>query len=332
MTLSPLLPWQQQDWVHLQRYIKQQRIPQALLISGKKGWGKQHLVNQFVYSLLCAKPQADGLACGHCHSCGLLSSETHPDYMVIKPDELGKSLTIDQIRNVIARLTLKPQYDGYRIVIVNPADAMNANAANAFLKCLEEPTERTVIILISEKTQALPATIVSRCQKMALTIPCRATLLVWLQHQQPDYSTSDIETLLDLAQNAPLLALQYATDETLSLRNTCFSSWMAIAERRIHPVIVAELWQKIPESPLIFWMTSWVIDMIKCIYQPGSQQLYNPDLSKSLQALAQQLELKALYKLYDLLLISRQRLQTPINKQCLLEEILIQWFQLNQCK
>ncbi|MDP2902192.1 MAG: DNA polymerase III subunit delta' [Methylovulum sp.] len=328
--MPSLLPWQQQDWVHLQAYAAQQRIPQALLVSGKKGLGKQHFVNQFAYSLLCAKPHADGLACGQCHSCVLLNAETHPDYIVVKPDGLGKSITVDQIRGVIVRLTLKPQFDGYRVVIVNPADAMNTNAANAFLKCLEEPAGRTVIILISERAKALPATIVSRCQKMALTMPDRETVLAWLQQQKPGLSPCDIEILLDLAQLAPLLALQFANDETLNLRNTCFSSWMAIAQRRSHPVIVAEQWQKLPGPSLIFWMTSWVIDMIKCGYQAGQHQLYNPDLNKPLQALAQRLELKGLYQWYDLLLVSRQRLQTPINKQSLLEEILIQWLQLNQ--
>jgi len=328
--LSSLLPWQQQDWEHLQDYITQQRVPQALLISGKKGLGKQHLANQFAYSLLCAKPQADGLACGQCHSCLLLSAETHPDFIVEKPDEPGKSITVDQIRRLCVRLSLKPQFDSYRVVMINPADAMNTNAANAFLKCLEEPAERTVIMLISEKYQALPATIVSRCQKIALTIPDREILTAWLQQQKPECVSCDIAILLDLAQQAPLLALKYADDDTLSLRNTCFNAWIEIAQRRSHPVIVAEHWQQLPGSSLMFWMTSWVVDMIKCRYHVKPPLLYNPDLNKSLQALSQRLELKGLYKLYDLLLISRRRLETTINKQCLFEEILIQWFQLNQ--
>jgi len=330
--LPPLLPWQQQDWAHLSAYIEQQRIPQALLISGKTGLGKRHLANQFAYALLCEKPQAGGLACGQCHSCLLLNAETHPDFIAVKPDESGKAITVDQVRQLCVRLTLKPQFDAYRVVIINPADAMNTNAANAFLKCLEEPAERTVIILVSDKPKALAATIVSRCQKVALTVPDREIVSAWLQQQKPGCPADTIAIVLDLAQQAPLLALEYVNDETLTLRNSCFSSWTAIAERRSHPVIIAESWQKLPESSLIFWMTSWVIDMVKCRYQAAPQLLYNPDLNKPLQALAQRLELDGLYRLYDLLLLSRERLKTTLNKQCLFEEILIQWSQLNQSK
>ena len=77
-------------------------------------------------------------------------------------------------------------------------------------------------------------------------------------------------------------------------------------------------------------MTSWVIDLIKCFYHPTGENLYNPDLNKQLQEMSQQLELKGLYKLYDLLLISRQRLDTQINKQLLFEEVLIHWYELNR--
>lgn len=172
MTLpNRLLPWQQQNWAHLCSYIAQKRIPQALLITGNKGLGKQQLADQFAVALLCATPQSDGTACGRCSSCLLVNADTHPDLIHIQPDEPGKGITIGQIRSLIIRLALKPQFEAYRVVIINPAEMMNNAAANAFLKCLEEPTERTAIILITEKPAKLPATIVSRCQKLAIATP-----------------------------------------------------------------------------------------------------------------------------------------------------------------
>lgn len=325
-----LLPWQQQHWAQLHSYIVQQRIPQALLMTGTKGLGKQQLARQFAGALLCPRPEAEGLACGRCASCRLFNAETHPDFIVIQPDEPGKLITVELIRNLITRISLKPQFETYRVVMVNPADMMNANAANAFLKCLEEPTERTVIILITDRPVKLPATIVSRCQKLALAAADKEVCSAWLKQQKPEMLPSDISALLGLAQNAPLLALDYANDGALSLRNECFNDWMALAKQQRHPVIIAENWQKFPESSLIFWMTSWIIDLVKCYYHARSDNLYNPDFSVSLQALSLRLELKKLYKLYDLLLISRQRLDTQINKQSLFEEILIQWHQLNE--
>ncbi|MGZ8903554.1 MAG: DNA polymerase III subunit delta' [Methylobacter sp.] len=327
--LEPLLPWQQQNWNHLCNYRLQKRIPQALLITGHKGLGKLQLAHQFAFSLLCEKPQASGLCCGHCHSCLLLNAGTHPDLIQIMPDEPGKPITIDQIRNLITQLTLKPQFDYHRVVVINPADLMNIKSANAFLKCLEEPTERTIIVLITDKPTYLPATIVSRCQKLSITAPDKQTVLTWLKQQT---SQDNAELLLSLAQDAPLLALNYGNNGNITVRNNCFNTWIAIAQQRSHPVVIAENWYKLPESPLIFWITSWIIDLIKCSYQAKPNSLYNPDLFESLQKLSQKLDLKALYKLYDLLLITRQRLDTQINKHIMYEEILIQWAEINRSK
>jgi len=327
-----MLPWQQQNWEHLCEYKIQNRVPQALLITGNKGLGKQHLANQFAFSLLCAKPQDNGLGCGHCDSCLLLNAETHPDFIQIRPEEPGKAIAIGQIRSLVTRLTLKPQFESYRVVIVNPADLMNNAAANAFLKCLEEPTERTVILLITDKPAHLSATIVSRCQKLAVAKPDKETVFAWLKQQNVETLQCNVSILFNLAQGSPLLALDYARDGTLTLRNDCFKAWMDIAKQHRHPAIIAEDWHKLPESPLIFWITSWIVDMIKCRYQIEAEWLYNPDLKEPLQELSQQLELKKLYKLYDLILISRQRLNTQINKQTMFEEILINWFELNLVK
>ena len=327
-----VLPWQQQNWVHLCDYRMQNRVPQALLITGNKGLGKQRLANQFAFSLLCAEPQDNGLSCGHCDSCLLLNAETHPDFIQLRPEEPGKAITVGQIRNLVTRLTLKPQFESYRVVIVSPADLMNNAAANAFLKCLEEPSERTVILLITDKPAHLPATIVSRCQKLAIAKPDKETVIAWLKQQNAEEFQGNVVALYGLAQGSPLQALDYANDGALAIRNDCFKAWVDVAKQRRHPAIIAEDWHKLPESPLISWITSWIIDMIKCCYQIKADWLYNPDLNEPMQELSQRLELRELYKLYDLMLISRQRLNTQINKHTMFEEILIKWFELNLSK
>jgi DNA polymerase-3 subunit delta' len=335
MTVSgQLLPWQQHQWQHLYGYIEQKRIPQSLLITGNKGLGKQQIASQFAAALLCTAPQANGMACGLCSSCLLVNAETHPDFIQVQPEEPGKGISIGQIRSLITRLTLKPQYETTRVVIINPADKMNNAAANAFLKCLEEPAERTAILLVSEKPSKLPATIISRCQKLAIVSPDKQFVADWLARTlQIDGATDGkLYANLSLAQGAPLLALEYANEGTITLRNECFKKWLAIAKRHESPVIVAEDWHKLAASPLLFWMTSWIIDLIKCFYHSEAENLYNPDLKEQLQELSQQLELKGLYKLYDLLLTGRQRIDTQINKQLLFEEILIQWHELNWSK
>lgn len=322
-----LLPWQRKDWEQLASYISQKRMPQALLFTGNRGLGKCLLARQFAFSLLCPQPLADGFHCGHCHSCQLIKAETHPDLMEIRPDEPGKAITIGQIRDILVKLSLKPHYDNYRVVIIDPADQLNNAAANAFLKFLEEPSERTILLLVTDKPAQLPATIRSRCQKLALANPDRAEVINWLQNQGVK---KDLNTLVGLAQGAPLLALEYAQNDMIKLRQKCFDDWLAVAHNQVHPVSISEDWHKMPPAMLLFWVTSWVIDSIKCVYRSPPQKLYNPDLFQALQDRAQHLQLKELYGLYDLLLLSRSRLDTQLNKQLIFEEILIQWSQLNR--
>ncbi|MGZ8200246.1 MAG: DNA polymerase III subunit delta' [Methylosarcina sp.] len=325
--MNSILPWQQRNWRHLCEYKSQNRIPQALLITGNKGLGKRLLAEQFAFSLLCPEPNALGLCCGQCDSCLLIKAGSHPDLFRIEPPEAGKAIGIDSIRTIIADTQLKPQYDTYRVVLIDPADRMNPAAANAFLKCLEEPGERTVILMITEKPAKLPATILSRCQKLAIPTPDKETVCTWLKEQNVG---TNLEIVIAMAQNSPLLAKQYAEAHTLSLRNECFHSWVSIAKQQANPIMVAETWLKLPQHELLFWLCTWMSDLIKCRYQTKPDNFYNPDLIASLQELARRLDLKGLYRLYDLLLASRQWLDTQVNKQLMLEEILILWSQLNR--
>jgi DNA polymerase-3 subunit delta' len=326
-----LYPWQQNDWQQLQNYVTQRRVPQALLINGALGIGKLHLAQTFMHALLCENAQNGGFACGKCNSCLLLKAETHPDFMDITLEEDSKtkkrrtSITIDQIRILMEKLSLKPQFERYRVVLIHPADALNNAAANAFLKYLEEPTERTVLILVTHRMNKLPATIKSRCQKFTMTMPEKNLVLQWLSQK-----TSNPEIVLNLAQGSPLLAQQYATDEHLTQRRDCFTEFLAVANQKNHPVIIAEKWLKLPETTLLFWVSSWVIDVMRYRHQNSPKNLYHADFKRELSELAVRVNPLKLYKFYDLLLQSRRRIETQINKQVLWEEILIAWSILNR--
>jgi DNA polymerase-3 subunit delta' len=320
-----LYPWQQNEWQQLQNYVTQNRVPQALLINGALGIGKQHLAQTFANALLCEYSQQGGFACGNCSSCLLLKAQTHPDFMEITPEEVGKNITIAQIRNLMEKLSLKPQFERYRVVLIHPADALNNAAANAFLKYLEEPTERTVLILVTHRMNKLPATIKSRCQKFTMAMPEKNLVLQWLSQQTPN-----AEIVLNLAQGSPLLAQKYATDEHLTQRRDCFTEFLAVANQRNHPVIIAEKWLKLPEATLLFWVSSWVIDLMRYRHQNSPKNLYHADFKHELSELSPRVNPLKLYEFYDLLLKSRRRIETQINKQVLWEEILIAWAMLNR--
>lgn len=324
--MKPLLPWQHSQWRQLCGYICQQRIPQALLISGDKGLGKRELAERFAAVLLCQAPNADGEACGHCHGCKLYAAGNHPDLFLVGPDEPGKAIGINLIRELIVNTQLKPHYGAYRVVIIDPADQLNRQSANAFLKCLEEPNERTVILLVTAKPTRLPITVASRCQRLTVRPPDRATVVAWLQAQ----SIADAEALAALAQNAPFEALRYASEQALATQGDCFKAWLDIAKHRASPIVIAEDWQKLPLPSLLSWLTCWLIDLIKCKFRADNPERHESQQLSHLQELSGRLDLKKLYQWYDLLLAARERLDSQINKQMMLEEILIQWSELNR--
>ncbi len=323
------LPWLQSAWSQLVNYINQNRIPQALLIIGKKGIGKELLAENFAQSLMCNARLPNGNYCGECQSCRLYGAGTHPDFILIEPEESGKSIGISVIRQLITKLELKPQFESNRVVIINPADSLNNASANAFLKYLEEPTERTSLILITDRPSKLPATIRSRCQKIDLSVPGETVLKAWMEQQGVEENS---ELLMSLSQRAPLLAKQLADSSVLTLRTECFNNWLKFTGSEMSFIDLSEQWNKLDRTELnflMFWLISWVVDMIKLAHQPQSIKIYNPDLATNLQDLVQGLDLKDLYKYYDFLLLSQQRLDTQLNKQLMVEEILILWSKLN---
>jgi len=140
--------------------IKRNRVPSSVLISGDSGIGKRFAAINYAKALNCLEPSGSD-ACDSCISCRKIDGETHPDIAWINPE--NDEIKIEAVREVSALLSLRP-YEGRRkVLIIDDADMMNINAANAFLKTLEEPPQDSVIILVSSSPDRLPETIRSRC-------------------------------------------------------------------------------------------------------------------------------------------------------------------------
>ncbi len=147
----------------LSRYLGSGRVPPGLLFFGEEGIGKEKAANAFAAALLCRAPGPGG-ACGACADCRLLSSDAHPNLLRVRPE--NRNILIDDIRRLQEELALKAFSDRPRVAVVAPADRMTVQAANALLKTLEEPPAATHLLLVSHRLSQLPATIVSRCQKV----------------------------------------------------------------------------------------------------------------------------------------------------------------------
>src|SRR6201999_2221945 len=129
--------------------------------------------------VLCEQPAA--APCGRCEGCRRAAAGQHPDVTSVRFIEEAQQLKIEQVRELSAELALTSHQGGYKVGIVSPADSLNRFAANALLKTLEEPPPRTLLILVSSEPSRLPATILSRCQRIQLRAPPRAESIAWLR-------------------------------------------------------------------------------------------------------------------------------------------------------
>jgi DNA polymerase III, delta subunit len=130
------LPWLVDSQQRLRSAYRAGRLPHSLLLISAPGLGAEALANWAAALALCES--AGTRPCDACASCRLLRADTHPDMHVVRLDEDAQQIKIDQVRELIESLTLKSYRGGYKVGIIEGAEALNANGANAFLKTLED--------------------------------------------------------------------------------------------------------------------------------------------------------------------------------------------------
>lgn len=141
------------------------RMSHAYLFTGPPEIGKSLLAIRLAQAMNCTGERPP---CGECRACDLMGRETHPDLIVVEPD--GASIKIEQVRDLLNTLNLHPFEARYRIGLIRAAQRMTPSAADALLKTLEEPPATVRLILTADEAEAIPATISSRCQIVALRL------------------------------------------------------------------------------------------------------------------------------------------------------------------
>ncbi len=335
-----IYPWQQDDWQRLQRM--RARLPHAILFHGAEGTGKVTFAERFAASLLCEQVLDDGHACGTCESCGWFVQYGHPDYRRVRPDALeteaaddadteevgakkggkapSKDIRIEQVRSLAAFMNVSTHRSGLRVVLLYPAEALNAASANALLKTLEEPPPETVFLLVTDRIDRLLPTILSRCRKFPLSSPDPAAAQQWLAAQgigQPGRWLAE-------QGGAPLAALQAAQGNDGGERDELFALLAKPAAGAA--LVVAERLQKAALAQLVAWLQRWLYDLLSL--KLGGRVRYFPHHQQALAALASRIPAERLQQALRDAGARRAVAEHPLSARLFIEHMLLDYTKL----
>ena len=301
----------------------------AYLLHGPAGIGKRVLANQLAARLLCQQPLALA-ACGECKSCHLLAAGTHSDFYVLEPAEADKAIKVEQVRDLVDFVVQTPQLGGRKLVLLEPAEAMNPNAANALLKSLEEPAGNTVMLLISHQPSRLLPTVRSRCVQQACPLPDETQSLDWMQVAHPELDRQLAHELLRLSGGSPLTALRLRALDVIGLREKVVEGVKKLLKQHSSPSQLAESWNAVPLPLLFDWFCDWSQVLLRYQLTQDESVLGLEDMRKVLQYLADKATQPKVLALQDWLLLQRQKVlgRANLNRVLLLEALLVQWASL----
>ena len=329
-----LNPVQQQ----LTQLITQQRLPHALLIHGMPNSGKQQLSDWLIQLLLCQQPKsienkAINTACGHCKNCLLFLSHTYPDHKMLITEKA--TIGVDDIRGVSAFLEKTAFFGnenssndekmlfgsnmsvGRKTIVIPNAEQMTIAAANALLKTLEEPSDNSVIILLSTDVDSLLATIISRCRIISLRPPVGKALM---GAQGIEQEISTLEPFANISQLAEL------SDADIKQQHDDF------LVKIIHYLHYQQGFDEIislfvNNQHAYRWFEKVIVNLMRAQNQwQISQLLSNIDVQVSEEMMwAQQLDKQLLWQIYQLILAANKQVKLLVqaNKQFVYEKLLL---------
>ncbi|MDP2030043.1 MAG: DNA polymerase III subunit delta' [Thiobacillus sp.] len=316
-------PWLDASWQHL--LATRGHPAQALLLAGPRGVGKSALAQTWAQTLLCEAPLPDGAACGSCAACHWFEAGTHPDFHAVTLQEkttkegdtrMATAIEVDQAREAVDFVRLSTYRAGHRVVLVNPADALNVASANALLKVLEEPPLNTVFVLVSDQPRRLLPTIRSRCARFDIGLPPVEMAADWLTGQGVD----DAMNLLALAGGSPLVAQGWGSAELDERRGVL--EGLARPDQ-LDPVTLGERWKAVSPQTWHNVVYKWLGDLLAVKLQ--GKVRFNRDFSDVLGQLGKQADLAGLLALAKMQAAEGRTLTHPLNRSLQLQAWLIQY-------
>jgi DNA polymerase III subunit delta' len=204
--------------------VRSARMHHAWLITGPEGVGKATLAFRFARRLLAGRPETDTLDLDPSDPVfRRVAAGTHADLLTIEREVNEKTgrrklqIAVDDVRDITGFMSLTPAEGGWRVVVVDGAEDMNASSANALLKVLEEPPPRAILLLVCSAPGRLLPTIRSRCRRLRLSPLDDAAMGTLLTQYLPKLSADERDRLVTLAEGSPGRAMTLAEDEGLAI-------------------------------------------------------------------------------------------------------------------
>ena len=307
-----------------------------MLITGPPAIGKSLLADRFANALLCESPGPRGQACGSCEACLWFAHDNHPDLRRLAPiDEeaaeklaekggkavkVSREIRIEQVRALAEFLSITSHRSGRRIVLIDPADTLNAVAANGLLKTLEEPGQATHFMLVTHRPDALPATIRSRCVRVSVAGPTAAEASRWLQ-SAASVDAAQAQEWLAAAGGAPLLALRFAEPAHAAAHRLILDALDGLPDTSV--LSVADTLQGLGPAAWLAVLQAWVADLARVVTRSDPGRF--PGRAKRLQALSGRTNLQQVTALASWLGTQRAVVEHPMNARLFCESALFRY-------
>jgi len=318
MTFASLIGHDRQKDL-LRRALSSGRLPHAYLFEGPGGIGKRLVALALTRAIFCQ--QSDG--CGDCAACRKVDHHNHPDLHFVEAD--GNSIKIEQIRTMQKELSYKPLEAPKKVCIIDDAEKLNLAAGNALLKTLEEPTNNTLIILLTAQPDALLSTVRSRCQRLPFTRIERKRLIEVLC-EQLSIDEKEAHILASLANGSFKKALGKDRELYIDGRRDLLKTLTGLSPGSILPLFnfaekLAQDKEILPEILEIF--QAFYRDLLLYRHGRPESELVNIDLMEKIHKVANIESTPSLLDKLSALSQTRRQLARNVNRQLAVEVLLM---------
>jgi DNA polymerase-3 subunit delta' len=316
-----LLPWHESACDKLTAAVASGRLSHGLLLQGPAGVGKERFASALAAALFCTGRGERLVACGECAECLLSRAGTHPDLHWLRIPDDKKSIGVDQVREVCEQLSMTSMRRGYRVAVIAPAEKMTPSAQNALLKTLEEPSPRTVLVLVTARPSGLLPTLRSRCQRIEVARPENSLALRWLTE---NLGSAPPPRLLAVAGGSPLKALALAP-HFAGLEEQMAVLLEALLDRRIEVTRAAADMQGAGLQTRLDWLEAWLVAAVRVATGVVNVNPLTFRSGSPLQRAAAELNITKAFQVLDRLREARSLLEGSVSAPLVVECMLLEF-------